>query len=87
MTDYVEYLYNLIKKFDSQISLTTDMFGNFNSRQVSKEIVESWSNEDAVESILCYKVPIGCYCKMFRRDFLVNNNLFFRQGNFYWGRV
>ncbi|HFI0697973.1 TPA: glycosyltransferase family 2 protein [Streptococcus suis] len=77
MTDYVEYLYNLIKKFDSQISLTTDMFGNFNSRQVSKEIVESWSNEDAVESILCYKVPIGCYCKMFRRDFLVNNNLFF----------
>lgn len=53
MTDYVEYLYNLIKKFDSQIFLTTDMFGNFNSRQVSKEIVESWSNEDAVESILC----------------------------------
>lgn len=32
--------------------------------------VRIWTGEDAVEAILCYKVPIGCYCKMFKREVL-----------------
>ena len=36
MQDYVEYLYELIGD-ESEISLTTDMFGNFNKNQVPKK--------------------------------------------------
>ncbi|MCO4639304.1 Glycosyl transferases involved in cell wall biogenesis [Streptococcus infantarius subsp. infantarius] len=76
MQEYVEYLYELIGD-ESDISLTTDMFGNFNKNQVSKEVKELWTPEKAVESILCYRVPIGCYCKMFKREFILKNNLLF----------
>lgn len=76
MQDYVEYLYELIGD-ESEISLTTDMFGNFSKNQVAEEVKEIWTPEVAVESILCYRVPIGCYCKMFKREFLLKNNLLF----------
>lgn len=76
MQDYVEYLHDLIGE-KSEISLTTDMFGNFSKNQVSEEVKEFWTPEKAVESILCYRVPIGCYCKMFKREFLLKNNLLF----------
>ena len=77
MPDYVEYLYNLINKNNAEISITTEMFGNFDNNQTKKVTEKIWNNEDACEAILCYKVPIGVYCKLFNREFLMKNKIRF----------
>ena len=48
----------------------SNMFGSFDNKQMDADDVRIWTGEDAVEAILCYKVPIGCYCKMFKREVL-----------------
>ena len=70
MPDYVSYLLELALNNKADISLTTEMFGNFDEKQIKKDVIDIWNNEDAVEAILCYRVPIGCYCKLFRADLL-----------------
>jgi len=77
MSDYVEYLYNLINKNNAEISITTEMFGNFDNNQTKKVTEKIWNNENACEAILCYKVPIGVYCKLFNREFLMKNKIRF----------
>lgn len=70
MPDYIEYMLELVVKNKADIALTTQMFGNFDEKQVESDEIKIWNNEDAVEAILCYQVPIGCYCKVFRTKFL-----------------
>ncbi len=72
MPDYVGYLYGLIQK-DADITLTTEMFGNFDKKQTKKESIEIYTPEKAAEQILCYNIPIGVYCKLFKRSFLSEN--------------
>ena len=70
MPDYVEYMLGQITENKADIALTTQMFGNFDEKQVKNDKIEIWNGEEAVEAILCYRVPIGCYCKLFRANFL-----------------
>ena len=68
--DYVGYMLAMAKKHDAEIALTTRMFGNFDGVQTEHDVIRVWTAEDAVEAILCYNVPIGCYCKIFKKSFL-----------------
>lgn len=77
MSDYVEYLYQILIENDVDVSLTTEMFGNFDEKQTNNETKKVVDGETACESILCYKIPIGVYCKLFKRDFIKNNNIRF----------
>lgn len=70
MPDYVEYMLGQITENKADIALTTQMFGNFDEKQVKNDKIEIWNGEEAVEAILCYQVPIGSYCKLFRANFL-----------------
>ena len=70
MPDYIEYMLEQLIKNNADIALTTQMFGNFDEKQVKSDEIKIWNSEDAVEAILCYQVPIGCYCKLFRTAFL-----------------
>lgn len=70
MPDYIEYMLELIFLKNADIALTTSMFGNFDNYQTRHDEILVWNKEDAVEAILCYKVPIGCYCKLFRAELL-----------------
>lgn len=62
MPEYVSYMLALGVAYDADIALTTHMFGSFDNKQMDADDVRIWTGEDAVEAILCYKVPIGCYC-------------------------
>lgn len=66
MPVYVSYMLALGVAYDADIALTTYMFGSFDNKQINADDVRIWTGEDAVEAILCYKVPIGCYCKIFK---------------------
>ena len=80
--DYVSYLYNLILKYDADISLTTKMFGNFNEKQIRKDSHEVYNGIKTTEFILTYKIPIGVYCKLFKTSLIVNKNIFFNEDLF-----
>lgn len=70
MPDYVEYMLKNAIQYEADVSLTMQMFGNFNKDQIKKDCIKIWNSEDAVEAILCYQVPIGCYCKLFNAKLL-----------------
>ena len=53
MPDYIEYMMGQITKNNADIALTTQMFGNFDEKQVKKDEMKTWNGEDAVEAILC----------------------------------
>lgn len=53
MPDYIEYMMGQITKNNADIALTTQMFGNFDEKQVKKDEIKTWNGEDAVEAILC----------------------------------
>lgn len=76
--DYVEYLYNLIKDDeDIDISLTTELSTNYCSNKTSKCFSYITTGADAAILILSYRIPIGCYCKLFRRNFIEKNSISF----------
>ena len=77
--DYVEYLLNLCLKNKSEISLTMQMYTTFyDTPQTLNDSPSCHTGEEATAKILYYHIPIGCYCKMFRRDFIEKHHIRFR---------
>lgn len=78
--DYVEYLLNMAIENNANIALTTEMYTTFHGDKFPLDPKDSpilLSGEDAAEAILYYKIPIGCYCKIFKREFLGDNIRFY----------
>lgn len=72
MEDYVEYLLELAVENDADISMSTDMFTTFHPEQTTNSLVEIKTPEEGLIDILSYNMPIGVYCKLFKREFLGN---------------
>lgn len=75
--DYVEYLVEMAICNGVDVAVTTSFFTTFGGKQIKNERVKVVGGEDAAASILYYHIPIGCYCKMFKRDFLLRNHIRF----------
>lgn len=78
MHDYVSYLLQIALEYDADISLTTAMFSNFDRVQTNDDSVQIYGAEKATELMLCYRFPIGCYCRMLKREFMEKHNIRFR---------
>lgn len=77
-SDYVEYLLKLAVDNDAEIALTTHMFTTFyETPQIENDRPKAYPGEDAAAAILYYHIPIGVYCKIFKRDFLELNGVRF----------
>lgn len=77
--DYVEYLLNLCLKKHAEIALTTQMFTTYyDTPQTMNDSPILCTGVEAAAKILYYHIPIGCYCKMFRRDFIENHHIRFK---------
>lgn len=76
-SNYIKYLYSLIKTSNAEIALTTQMFGNFDNKQVKNEEIRSYTGLTAAIQILSYNLPIGVYCKLFNTNFLKSNDIWF----------
>lgn len=80
MPDYIEYLLSIAMANNTDISLTTSMLSTFTDMCFNNDTnghVNVVSGEDAAVKILYYHIPIGCYCKLFKRHFLEINNIKF----------
>ncbi len=73
MPDYVEYLLKLCLHYNADISLSERMFSNYQNKQTKNDYISLHSGEDAAVDILCYKMAIGVYNKMFKRSLLGEN--------------
>lgn len=83
--NYVEYLLSLVSENDAAVSITTDMFTTFYDQPSNNKNVKLCTGQKAAIDILCYNMPIGVYCKMFKRSLLdkgirFDENLFIGEG-------
>ncbi|MCI9846281.1 glycosyltransferase family 2 protein [Flavobacterium pectinovorum] len=84
--DYVEYMLGIVEKTNADFVMSKDCFkfpGNL--QQIEKDKIEIYTPDEAA-ALLLYPgyVEIGCWNKMFYRDFLVKNKLSFLS-EFYMG--
>lgn len=74
--DYVEYLLNLAYDNNADMAIVPTHFTTFHQEQVPKEVmnkIDIYTPQEAIEKLLYYQIPIGVYCKIFKRSFLGNN--------------
>ena len=77
MNDYIEYMHQLIVKESSDIAVCTKMFSNFNEEQSSDEMIEVLDRENAIIRILNYRMPIGVYSRIFKKDLIKDDGIKF----------
>lgn len=79
MEDYVQYLLDLAISHKAEIALTTNLFSNFDLKQIKSDNIRLLNSEQATEEMLCYRYPIGVYSKIFSRKFLGENIRFLEE--------
>ncbi len=79
MNDYVDYLLDLALKNNTEIALTKDMYSSFDKKESFNNTIEIETPEEITVDILMHKVPIGVYCKIFKKSLLDKYRIRFRE--------
>lgn len=69
--EYIEYLVGLAEWAEAPIASMGGLETDFGDCRLRKETREVWTGEQAVLATLCYRLPIGCYARIFKRSSLV----------------
>jgi len=80
--DYVEYLLGLCLRFGTDVGVAKNIFSEKNISQTKTDRQKAVTGMCAAADILCYKIPIGPWSKMFKTSFLIENNIRFPEGIF-----
>lgn len=80
--EYVEYLLNLIKNNNADIAYTKNFFDNYNKKQVDKESISIIDSHKSLYDILTYQINVAVWNKIYRREFLFDNNIKFYEDIF-----
>lgn len=85
-TDYINYFYNLILKYDADIALTpsADKFFEKIEEDTNIDKCEVWTGEKASIEMLYHKIIIAPWNKMIKKSLLDDNNVRFNP-NFFGG--
>lgn len=75
--DYIECMLNLALEKGAEVVSTTEFMCDYDKDQVVNDKIEVITGQEAVRRILCYKLPIGCNSKLFRKVFLEENGIKF----------
>lgn len=81
--DFVEYMVKLIKMNNSEFAYSISNFKKENEKETQNEFIKEISNEESVGLLLSPDVTVGCWNKIYKRDMLIKNNIFFRTDLFY----
>lgn len=81
--DYAEYMLGLVRETGGEFCLSLDCFTKQGEQQTSKEQISSYSPEDATALLLSPRVIVGSWNKIFKKSFLLDNNLWFSSDLFY----
>lgn len=80
--EYVEYLLNLLKSNNADIAYTKNFFDNYNNNQVKNENIKIIDSNQALYEILTYKISVGVWNKIFRKELLTKKNIYFYEDIF-----
>ena len=81
--DYIEYMLGIIEKTNSEFVLSLNHFTNQDKNQIDIEQVHRWLPTQATEELLYPRITVGCWNKMYCRDFLVKNKIRFQSELFF----
>ena len=76
--DFVSYMLNVIISTESDMAINLVNFTSRDLQQVEKDKIEVWSAEKATAELLFPHVTVGCWNKIYKRDFIEKNKLRFR---------
>lgn len=75
--DCVQYLYDVLKQTDSDMSLSDKIFTTRDQKQILSDNVEIWSSEEAICKIIYPHMEIGPWSKLFKMSLIKDNNISF----------
>ena len=81
--DYVRYMLNLIEKTGSDFCLSTKCYTKKVEKQVESEFIKKLTPEEATSILLSPDVIVGCWNKIYSRQFIINKGLKFSNTLFY----
>jgi len=81
--DYAEYMLKLVSETGGEFCLSLDCYTKRDEPQTKKEFIKKYSPEEATALLLSPRVVVGSWNKIFKRDFLLENQLQFSPELFY----
>ena len=81
--DYASYMLELAKIAESDFCLSLDVFTHKGEQQVSSDSIDVLTPEDATALLLSPRVIVGCWNKIYKRQWLIDNNLYFSSELYY----
>ncbi len=75
--DYLSYMLSLIDDNEADFAFSLNCFTYKKEKQIKKEIVKQLSSEEATALLLSPRVMVGCWNKIYKREFLNNNKIRF----------
>lgn len=81
--DYIDYMLMMVKITGSDFCLSKNCYTKANEQQIHDDKVEKISSADAIALLLSPQVIVGCWNKIFKKDFLLKNGLTFSTTLFY----
>ena len=82
-SDFASYMLSLINTENADFAFSTDCFTSIKEGQNKKITTKILTPEDATALLLSPVVKVGCWDKIYRRSFLINNSIFFNEHLFY----
>lgn len=77
LPDYVDYMLDLALRKGVEVVSTTEFMNDYDTSQIVNDKIDIVNGQEAVRRILCYRLPIGCNSKLFRKSFLKENEIYF----------
>lgn len=81
--DYVEYMLQLAQKDNADFVLSLNCYHKIKDSQIKEDSIRTLTPSEATALLLSKRVIVGCWNKMFKKDFLVRNNHTFSTKLFY----
>ena len=80
--DFISYMLNVIISTGSDMAINLVNFTTRDLKQVEKESIDIWSAEKATAELLFPHVTVGCWNKIYKKEFIDKNNLRFKTNLF-----
>ena len=81
--DFLDYMLELSDQYDSDFCFSQNAFTKIDEEQIESDDIHTLSSDQAIALLLSPRVIVGCWNKIYRRSFLVENDLHFSTSLFY----
>lgn len=82
-SDCIFYLLQLVLETKTDFGLSLNCYSKVGEPQIENEKVIVLSSEDATALLLSPRMFVGCWNKIYSRQFIIDNNLLFEENLFY----